>query len=91
MLDTGASSHFTPCLSDMKEVEEGLDLGVKVADGHIVQCTTGGIVEFDMINDDGLPLKSFFTWRYLCSWSEEMIVFFNYFGQQRSLCYCEEE
>jgi len=27
-----------PCLSDVKEVEEGLDLGVEVDDGHIVQC-----------------------------------------------------
>ncbi len=27
MPDTGASSHFTPCLLDLKEVEEGLDLG----------------------------------------------------------------
>ena len=35
MPDTGASSHFTPCLSDMKEVEEGLDLGVEVADAHL--------------------------------------------------------
>ncbi len=36
MPDTGAFSHFTSCLLDMKEVEEGLDLGVEVADGHIV-------------------------------------------------------
>ena len=60
MPDTGASSHFTPCLSDMKEVEEGLDLGVEVADGHIVQCTARGIVEINMIADDGLTLKAFY-------------------------------
>jgi hypothetical protein len=59
MPDTGASSHFTPCLSDMKEVEEGLDLGVEVADGRIVQCTARGIVEINMIADDGLTLKAF--------------------------------
>jgi hypothetical protein len=59
MPDTGASSHFTPCLSDMKEVEEGLDLGVEVADGHIVQCTARGIDEINMIADDGLTLKAF--------------------------------
>ncbi len=35
MPDTGASSHFTPCLLDLKEVEEGLDLGVEVADGQL--------------------------------------------------------
>ena len=57
MPDTGASSHFTPCLLDLKEVEEGLDLGVEVADGHIVKCTARGIVEINMIADDGLPLK----------------------------------
>ncbi len=61
MPDTGASFHFTPCLSDMKEVEEGLDLGVDVADGHIVQCTARGIVEINMIADDGLTLKALFT------------------------------
>jgi len=58
MPDTGASFHCTPCLSDMKEVEEGLDLGVYVADGHIVQCTARGI---NMIADDGLTLKALFT------------------------------
>ena len=58
MPDTGASSHFTPCLLDLKEVEEGLDLGVEVADGHIVKCTARGIVEINMIADDGLPFKA---------------------------------
>jgi hypothetical protein len=58
MPDTGASSHFTPCLLDLKEVEEGLDFGVEVADGHIVKCTARGIVEINMIADDGLPLKA---------------------------------
>jgi hypothetical protein len=56
--DTGASSHFTPCLSDMMEVEEGFDLGVQVADGHIVKCTAREIVEINMIADDGHPLKA---------------------------------
>ncbi len=37
MPNTGASSHFTPCLLDLQEVEEGLDLGVEVADGNIVK------------------------------------------------------
>jgi hypothetical protein len=39
-------------------VEEGLDLGVEVADGHIVKCTARGIVEINMIADDGQPLKA---------------------------------
>ncbi len=58
MPDTGASSHFTPCLLDLKEVEEGLDLGVEVADGHIFKCTARGIVEINMFADDGLPFKA---------------------------------
>ncbi len=58
MPDTGASSHFTPCLLDLKEVEEGLDLGDEVADGHIVKCTARGVVEINMIADDGLPFKA---------------------------------
>ncbi len=58
MPDTGASSHFTPCLLDLKEVEKGLDLGVEVADGHIVKCTARGIVKINMIADDGLPFKA---------------------------------
>jgi hypothetical protein len=42
----------------MKEVEEGLDLGIEVDDGHIVKCTARGIVEINMIADDGHPLKA---------------------------------
>jgi hypothetical protein len=42
----------------LKEVEEGLDLGVEIADGHIVKCTARGIVEINMIADDGLPFKA---------------------------------
>jgi hypothetical protein len=48
MPDTGAYSHFTPCLLDLKEVEEGLDLGLEVADGHIAKCTAWGIVEINI-------------------------------------------
>ncbi len=39
-------------------MEEGLDLGVVVADGHIVKCTARGIVEVNMIADDDHPLKA---------------------------------
>jgi hypothetical protein len=60
MPDIGASSHFATCLSAMKEVEEGVDLGVEVADGHIVQCMARWIVEVNMIADDGLPLIAFY-------------------------------
>ncbi len=39
-------------------MEEGLDSGVEVADGHIVKCTARLIVEINMIADDGLPFKA---------------------------------
>jgi hypothetical protein len=39
-------------------VEEGLDLGVEVADGNIIKCSTRGIVEINMIADYGQPLKA---------------------------------
>ncbi len=35
-------------------MEEDLDL---VADGHIVKCTARGLVEINMIANDGQPLK----------------------------------
>ncbi len=59
MPDSGASSHLTPCLLDLQEVEEGLNLGVEVADGNIVKCTGRGIGEVNMIADDGHPLKAY--------------------------------
>ncbi len=39
-------------------MEEGLDLWVEVAKGHIVKCTARGIVEVNMIADDGQSLKA---------------------------------
>jgi hypothetical protein len=42
----------------MKEVEQGLDVVVEVACGHIVKCKARGIVETNMIADDGHPLKA---------------------------------
>jgi hypothetical protein len=41
-----------------EESGRGFDLGVEVADGHIVKCTSRGIVEVNMIADDGYPLKA---------------------------------
>jgi len=39
-------------------VEEELNLGVEVADGHIIKCTTHGVIVISMVNDEGLPLKA---------------------------------
>ncbi len=36
----------------------GFKFRVEVADGHIVKCTARGIVEINMIADDGLPFKA---------------------------------
>jgi hypothetical protein len=75
MPDTGASSHFTPCLLDLKEVKENLDLGVEVAGGHIVKCTARGIVEINMIADDGPTFESSSTWSHLCPRIEKTPIF----------------
>ena len=32
----GATWHMTPCLANLDDMEEGFDLGVEVADGHII-------------------------------------------------------
>ena len=57
LLDSGASSHMTPHLADLVHVEEELNLGVEVADRHIVKCTTRDCVTIDMTVDDGFPLQ----------------------------------
>lgn len=57
LLDTVVSSNFTTCLSDTKEVEEGVDVRVEEADGDIIQCTAKGFDEIDMIVDDCLHVE----------------------------------
>ena len=47
-----------PHLGDLDHVEEELNQGVKVADGHIIKCTTHGVVIINMVDDEGLPLKA---------------------------------
>jgi hypothetical protein len=56
--DTGASKHMTPRLDDLFDVEEGLDLSVEVADGHIIKCTKVGKIKISMIDDDGIPMEA---------------------------------
>jgi hypothetical protein len=63
MPDTGAFTHFAPCLLDLQEVKEGLDLRGEVADGHLVKCTARGIVEVNIIAS------------HLCSRMEEVPIF----------------
>jgi hypothetical protein len=54
--DSGASQHMTPRLDDLYDVEEGLKLGVIVADGHVIKVTKTGKIKIRMIDDDGKPL-----------------------------------
>ena len=59
LMDSGATSHMTPRLADLEDVEEGLNLGIEVADGHIIHCTKSGKVRINMIDDNGNPLDAF--------------------------------
>ena len=51
--DSGATQHMTPHLADLIDTAEGQDLGVKVADGHVIKCTTTGKIQVRMLNDRG--------------------------------------
>ena len=37
--DSGATQHMTPRRADLFDVVEGQNLGVEVADGHIIKCS----------------------------------------------------
>jgi hypothetical protein len=50
---------MTPRLADLEDVEEGLNLGIEVADGHIIHCTKSGKVRINMVDDNGNPLDAF--------------------------------
>jgi hypothetical protein len=56
--DSGSTAHMTPCHADLFDVEEGQNLGVEVADGHIIKCTTTGKVRINMKDDNGHDLKA---------------------------------
>ncbi len=51
--DSGATQHMTPRLMDLTNVVEGQGLGVEVADGHIIKCSTTGDVIIRMQDDNG--------------------------------------
>jgi hypothetical protein len=54
--DSGASQHMTPWLADLFDGKEKLNIGVQVADGHVIKCTTVGKIQIEMIDDDGNTL-----------------------------------
>jgi hypothetical protein len=51
--DSGASQHMTPHLADLINVVEGQRLGVEVADGRIIKCSTTGSVLIRMLDGNG--------------------------------------
>jgi hypothetical protein len=51
--DSGATQHMTPRLADLVDVVEGQRLGVEVADGHIIRCSTTGSIRVNMQDDNG--------------------------------------
>jgi len=51
--DSGATQHMTPRREDLYDAVEGQNLGVEVADGHIIRCSTTGKVKVSMLDDNG--------------------------------------
>jgi hypothetical protein len=56
--DSGAIQVMTPHREDLFDAVEGQNLGVEVADGHIIQCSTTGKVRISMTDDNGNPLAA---------------------------------
>ena len=55
--DSGASSHMTPNLDDLYDVEKiGYECCVHLADGYTVETKLKGKVDIDMYSNDGLPI-----------------------------------
>jgi hypothetical protein len=51
--DSGATQHMTPRRADLFDVVEGQNLGVEVADGHVIKCSTTGKIQLHMTDDNG--------------------------------------
>jgi hypothetical protein len=41
-----------PCQADLFDVVEGQNLGVEVADGHIIKCSVTGKIQLQMTDDN---------------------------------------
>jgi translation initiation factor IF-1 len=59
--DSGATQHVTPRLADLVDAVEGKNLGVEVADGHVIKCTTTGKIKVKMLDDNGDQLEVILT------------------------------
>jgi len=55
--DSGATQHMTPRLADLVDAVEGQNLGVEVADGHVIKCTTTGKIRIRMLDDNGARIE----------------------------------
>jgi len=55
--DSGATQHMTPRLADLVDAVEGQNLGVEVADGHVIKCTTTGKIKVKMLDNNGDQLE----------------------------------
>ena len=51
--DSGASQHMTPRLDDLENITVGQNLGVALADGHLIHVTTTGNIRINMLDDNG--------------------------------------
>jgi hypothetical protein len=56
--DSGATQHMTPHRADLFNMVDGQNLGVEVADGHVIPCSITGKICLDMTDDNGEPLNA---------------------------------
>jgi transposase InsO family protein len=56
--DSGATQHMTPHQADLFDVVEGQNLGVDVADGHVIKCSTTGKIRLNMLDDHDNTLNA---------------------------------
>jgi hypothetical protein len=56
--DSGATQHMTPRRDDLFDEVEGQNLGVEVADGHIIKCSITGKIQLNMLDDNGNQLDA---------------------------------
>jgi hypothetical protein len=58
LTDSGATQHMTPHREDLYDAVESQNLGIEVADGHIIRCSTTGKVKISMLDNHGFPLAA---------------------------------
>jgi len=56
--DSGATQHMTPGLADLQDMVWDQKLGVEVADGHVIKCSSTGNIVIAMQDDNGVPFEA---------------------------------